>query len=54
MFAQSLVEYGVLSAALASLGEVPWMVTERLTEVSSTTWLIVAALVIAAKVLRRR
>ena len=54
MYAQSLVEYGAISAALTRVQQVAYSFFERVWSVTDTRWIVGAIVLIALLAFRRR
>jgi hypothetical protein len=54
VFAQSLVEYGVLAAAASAVQQLMYMARTWIGNLSPTTWVIVAVVVLLLVATRRR
>ena len=54
LFAQSLAEYGLLSAMRASIEDVAYSVRMWVSGISSTTWTVLAVVGLLALIVQRR
>ena len=54
MFAQSIVEYGALASAKATLQSIGYSFRDWVGQITPTTWAVIGGIALALVVLRRR